>query len=231
MSGFTRAPGTQAEPNRTERTRGSWRNAGGSWEEKRGRGWLRTRPSPGPAPLLYLSATKDQLESWEEGAKRLLAVSLKAEIKPAASRSGEEGRGGGDGGRSWGRWAKTPSRGASVGRQPCLRRRPKDSEGRPGARRERTLQLGQGRTDQGGTETTRDATTAVPRSRAEGVGVGPAPVAGSGAPVAPHRGGGGVGGTDPRAPVRRRLRRRSRCHLTARPASSSSARCQSPSLW
>lgn len=95
MSGFTRAPGTQAEPNRTERTRGSWRNAGGSWEEKRGRGWLRTRPSPGPAPLLYLSATKDQLESWEEGAKRLLAVSLKAEIKPAASRSGEEGRGGG----------------------------------------------------------------------------------------------------------------------------------------
>lgn len=93
MSGFTRAPGTQAEPNRTERTRGSWRNAGGSWEEKRGRGWLRTRPSPGPAPLLYLSATKDQLESWEEGAKRLLAVSLKAEIKPAASRSGEEGRG------------------------------------------------------------------------------------------------------------------------------------------
>lgn len=48
-------------------------------------------------------------------------------------------------------------------------------EGQRGAPRgpgrgERPLRLGQGRTDKGWTETTSDATTAVPGSRGEGVG-------------------------------------------------------------
>lgn len=57
-----------------------------------------------------------------------------------------------------------------MGQQPCLRQRAKDNEGQREARGERPLRLGQGRPDKGWTETTSDATTAVPGSRGEGVG-------------------------------------------------------------